>query len=204
MPFFNKNYTLETALEKIENAKALLANAEQKKLIKFLDLLQQRIDDFDNELKKTRDIDKRARIIEQYNQFAKTLYHCIYRPRLTYCYITNYLNFSYYPVGIEDEFKINPIRYGVSLSGTLLGAALILASFVAFAFNPLIGAILLPIGITMLTPACISLFTSDTPDTSVIKSEEKIIFQMGAQLKDPSVSLDDLQENSESIYRPTL
>lgn len=163
-------------------------------------MLQLRINDFEKALKENQDPFEREQVIQQYNRFAKTLHLCLSRPGFTTFYAMNYFKFRYHPVGINDAITPEPIRHNISLAATILGATLILASFAAFAFNPLIGAILLPIGITLLAPGCISLFIPDPPDTSTKKLEENIIFQTGAKLIEPSLTFDETHKNEGHMY----
>ncbi|KTC93961.1 hypothetical protein [Legionella cincinnatiensis] len=201
MPFFQKN-SHTTAVEKINAAKNLLA---QKQLTEeqtefFFEMLNARINDFETALKKNLESYEREQIIDQYNRFAKALFHCLSKPESTLFYTNNYHNFKYYPVGINDVIKKDPINQNISIATAVLGAALILASLAAFAFNPLIGAILLPIGITLLAPACLYLLTPESLDTTSKKLEEKIIFQTGAKLIKPSLNFDEMQELDTSEY----
>ncbi|CBJ12073.1 hypothetical protein LLO_1697 [Legionella longbeachae NSW150] len=201
MPFFQKN-SHATAVEKINAAKKLLV---QKQLAEeqtdfFLDMLNARINDFETALKEKHEFYEREQIIEQYNRFAKTLFKCLSKPESTLFYTDNYHNSKYHPVGINDVIKKEPIKNNISIATAFLGAALILASLPAFAFNPLIGAILLPIGITLLAPACLYLLTPELLDTTSKKLEEKIIFQTGAKLIDPSVKFDEMQDIDTSVY----
>ncbi|AWN74355.1 hypothetical protein LEAN103870_02720 [Legionella anisa] len=193
MPFFSKKYTHKSALDKIKEAKNLLAHIEQEKKFAFFEMLQLRIDEFELALKGDVDSSETQSILEQYNQFAKTVHLCLSHPKLTGFYISSYHNQKYYPVGISEVIE-EPVRHKISLAATILGAALILTSLIAFPFNPLISAILLPIGISLLAPAVASLLTPDPFNTAPKKLEEKMLFQAGAKLIDPSLSFDEPQE----------
>lgn len=201
MPFFQKN-TYTTAVEKINAAKNLLM---QKQLTEeqtefFFDMLNARINDFETALKEKQESYEREQIIEQYNRFAKTLFHCLSKPQSTLFYTNNYHNQKYHPVGINEVIKKEPIKQNISIATAVLGAALILASLASFAFNPLIGAILLPLGIMLLAPACLYLLTPEPLDTTPKKLEEKIIFQTGSNLINPSVKFEEMQELDVSVY----
>ncbi|KTD11021.1 23, 7 kDa protein [Legionella gratiana] len=206
MPFFNQNNSHKSAVEKINEAKSLLVKKQiaEEQTTFFLEMLNDRIDDFETALKEKHDPYEREQIIEQYNRFAKALFHCLSKPEFTPFYINNYHNLNYYPVGIDEKVKKDSLRHNISIAGTVLGAALILASFAAFAFNPLIGAILLPIGITLLAPACFSLVTPEPLDLTSKKFEEKIIFQTGAKLIKPSLNFDELHELDAPIYAKVM
>ncbi|KTD63131.1 23, 7 kDa protein [Legionella santicrucis] len=196
MPFFQKN-SHKTAVEKINAAKNLLVQKQltEKQTEFFFEMLNARINDFETALKEKQESSEREQIIEQYNRFAKALFHCLSKPESTLFYTKNYHDFKYYhPVGVKDVIKKDPIKQNISITTAILGAALILASLVAFAFNPLIGAILLPIGITLLAPACLYLLTPESLDTTSKKLEEKIIFQTGAKLIKSSINFDEMQE----------
>lgn len=193
MSFFPKKYTHKSVSDKIEEAKKLLTHIEKEKKFVFLEILQLRIDDFELALKENTDSGEQQRILEQYNRFAQTLHLCLSHPTLADTYISSYHKQKYYPVGISEVIK-EPIRYKISLAAATLGAALILASCIAFPFNPLIGVILLPIGISLLAPAVASLLTPDPFNTAPKKLEEKILFQTGAKLIDPFLFFDETQE----------
>jgi hypothetical protein len=197
MHFFTQNYTRETARKKIELTKQLLMKIDDEDKAIFLEMLQQRINEFETALQENQDPAEEDQIIQQYNRFTKTVHLCISRPKTASFYIGTYQNFRYYPVGINDTPTPDLIRRPISLTGAIFGAALILASCVAFAFNPLIGAILLPIGIAILALSCASLFLPDSPDTSSKKTEEKIIFETGAKLIDPLLTFDEMPEYDE-------
>lgn len=201
MPFFQKN-SYATAVEKINAAKNLLVQKqlEEEQTEFFFDMLNARINDFETALKEKHESYERDQIIEQYNRFAKALFHCLSKPESTLFYTNNYHNQKYHPVGINDVIKKDPIKQNIAIATAILGAALILASLAAFAFNPLIGAILLPVGITLLAPACLYLLTPELLDTTSKKLEEKIILQTGANLINPSVKIDEMQEFDTSMY----
>lgn len=192
MPLFQEKYTHKSALDKIKEAKNLLTHIEQEKKFVFFAMLQIRIDEFELALKDDINLSEKQQLLEQYNQFAKTVYLCLSRPSLTGFYISIYHNQKYYPVGVSEVIE-EPFRYKISLTAAILGSALILGAFAAFAFNPLIGAILLPIGIALLAPAVASLLTPDPFNTVPKKLEEKMLFQTGAKLIDPSLSFDEAQ-----------
>ncbi|MCE0723822.1 MULTISPECIES: hypothetical protein [Legionella] len=199
MPFFPKKYTHKSVLNKIQEAKDLLADIGKEKKSFFLEMLRLRIEDFELALKENSDLGEQQLILEQYNRFAQTLYSCLSHPNHTVFYISSYHNQKYYPVGISEVIE-EPVRHKISLAGAILGAALILASFAAFAFNPLIGAILLPIGIALLVPAVASLLTPDPFNTEPKKFEENILFQTGAKLIDPSLSFNETQEHTGQLH----
>ncbi len=193
MAFFTKKHTYESVLQTIEAAKKLLKDVEQEKKLAFFDLLELRIQDFEEALKKNPEPYEKQRIISQYYDFAKTVLSCLSKPQLTKCYTENYHHIKdYYSVGITDVVK-EPVRHNISLAATILGAVVILASLAAFTVNPLISAVLLPIGITLLAPGVVSLLTPDPLDISAKQLEERMIFQAGAQLIDPSLSFDEAQ-----------
>jgi hypothetical protein len=204
MYFFIHHYTPETARKKIDLAKQLLVHIDNENKNIFLEMLQQRIDEFETAMEKNQDPGETDQIIQQYNRFAKTLHQCISRPQAASYYIGSYQNFKYYPVGIDDTPTPDPVRRAISLTGAILGATLILASCIAFAFNPLIGAILLPIGIILLATSCASLFFPDSPDTSAKKLEEELIFQSGVKLLDPALTFDEMPEYDDQIQAKML
>lgn len=49
----------------------------------FFDMLNARINDFETALKEKQESYEREQIIEQYNRFAKTLFHCLSKPQST-------------------------------------------------------------------------------------------------------------------------
>jgi hypothetical protein len=200
--FFNKKYTYASAKKLITEAKELLGNIKEKEKLEFLEMLQLRVDDFESVLQEEHSADEKEIIIEQYNRFAKTLHSCLSRPEYTFIYTLSYHNYKYYPIGVEAQPE--PIRHNISLAAIILGLALILASLAAFAFNPTIGAILLPIGITLLIPGSFSFMTPGIPDCSAKKMEEKIIFETGAKLMKPSVIFEDTQLDNELAYTNTM
>ncbi|WP_242601866.1 hypothetical protein [Legionella wadsworthii] len=164
----------------------------------FLQMLQLRRADFDKALEINKSLAEKERILAQYHRFAHTVHSCLSRPSQLAFYIDLYHKQQYYPVGITEVIE-EPVRHKLSLAASILGAAIILASLVSFPFNPLIGAILLPIGITLLAPAIASIMTPDPLNTLPKKEEEKAIFQLGAQLMDPSLFFDETQNNERQI-----
>ncbi|WP_131794611.1 hypothetical protein [Fluoribacter gormanii] len=193
LPFKKKKYTLESVSDEITEAKRLLRsnNKEDKENKTFLELLELRTQDFEKALEQNPDPYERQKILEQYHRFAKTLSSCLSQPQNTSFYIASYHNNkNYYPVGVTKVIE-EPIRHNISLAATITGAALILASIAVIWINPLITAILLPIGITMLAPGGASLLIPSPLDTSEVKQEEKMIFQLGATINKPELSFDE-------------
>lgn len=187
----SKNQELwKTAAQRIEQAKSLLNDIAQESKAHFLFLLAQRIADFSTALDK-KDLSKieREEIIKQFNQFANHLYSCLLHPQNTTSVLTHYHSMQrYYYVGIDKPQTHESGTYYAALSGTILGAVLILASLIAFALNPLIATVLLPIGITLLAPCSFALSAGDPIDCTEKKQEEVELFQIGAQLRDPSLN----------------
>lgn len=181
--------TLQTAEQKIEQAKSLLNDIAQERKAHFLFLLSQRVTDFSTALDK-KDLSKieREEILKQFNQFANHLYSCLLHPQNTTSVLAHYHNAQrYYYVGINKPQTHESGTHYAALSGTILGAALILASFIAFVFNPIIATVLLPIGITLLAPSTFALVAGEPIDCTEKKQEEKELFQMGAVLREPTL-----------------
>ncbi|CAM2837983.1 Integral membrane protein (PIN domain superfamily) [Legionella steigerwaltii] len=188
--FFPKKYTHESVLVEIKRVKDFLKDKEETDKSAFFILLQYRIEDFERALKETPDPYEKQRIIDQYHRFAKTVLSCLSKPKDTDSYISTYFDAkNYYPVGVTEVIQ-EPIRHNISLAATILGAALILASIAAIWINPLITAILLPIGITILAPGGTSLLISSPLDPSAKQTEEKQIFEAGARVIDPKFDAD--------------
>ncbi|WP_454780808.1 lpg1689 family Dot/Icm T4SS effector [Legionella sp. WA2022007384] len=185
-------YTYESISDEIKNALKLLVNQDDQYKA-FLEMLELRKEDFNKALKQTTDPYEIKRILEQYHRFAKTLSSCLSTPHNAAYIIDSYhKNKNYYPVGATKVIE-EPFRHNISLAATILGSALILASIAAIWINPLITAILLPIGITMLAPGGASLLIPGPIDTSEIKSLEKLVFQAGVQVNNPQLSFDETQ-----------
>lgn len=198
MALFPQKPTLESILEIILKAKKLLNRIDEEEKSLFLQMLEHRKTDFDKALETNKSLGEKEQILAQYHRFAQTVHLCLSRPSHLALYIDLYHNRTYYPVGITEVIE-EPVRHKLSLAASILGAAIILASLVSFPFNPLIGAILLPIGITLLAPAVASLMTPDPLNTLPKKEEEKAIFQLGAQLMDPSLFFDEAPNNERQI-----
>ncbi|WP_454783770.1 lpg1689 family Dot/Icm T4SS effector [Legionella sp. WA2024007413] len=187
--FYKPKYTHESVSDMINKALKLLIEENNKNA--FLDLLALRRQEFETALKQNPDPFETQRILAQYYVFAKTLSKCISDSPKTSTYVDSYLNHkNYYPVGVTKVIE-EPFRHNISLAATILGAALILASFAALFFNPLITAILLPIGISLLAPGVASLLTPGPLDTSEVKGLEKLIFEAAAKVNNPELDFDD-------------
>lgn len=194
MTFFSKKHSHDSILKIIQDAKKLLLPVQEDKSA-FMELLTLRLKEFEDALEQNSDPYEEQRILEQYHRFVKALYSCLHQPKQKDMYINSYQNIrTYYPVGITDIIQ-EPIRHKVSLAATVIGIGFILASIAIFPFNPLISAILFPIGLTFLIPGAISLLTPGSLDIPAKQNEEKIIFQMGAKLIEDSKSFDETYEN---------
>lgn len=205
MPLFANNVTRQTVEKQIEQSKALLNDVTAQNKEFFLFLLDQRIEDFTRILEdKTQSDLEKEQVLMQYNRFAKTLLNCFKRPNYSSLYLSVYHNQMYYPVGITNESKPEPLTYYGSRIGTLFGAGLILAALAAFAFNPLIGLILLPMGITLLAPSLYLSWAPNLLDSTEKKIEEQIIFAEGLKLLAPEVVVDEIDEAQNSLYAPMI
>ncbi|WP_058535233.1 lpg1689 family Dot/Icm T4SS effector [Legionella saoudiensis] len=192
---FNHIPTRKQVELKISEAKQLLIkNSIDDNEVFFL-MLDQRISDFTTALdSKSLSQSDKTDVLLQYNRFAKTLYNCFNHPTKAQAHIESYFKQIYYPVGVDQYYEPGPVKYYGSIAGTTLGAALILASMAAFAFSPLTAAVLLPIGITILTPSLFALCVPEMLDPTQKKIEERLIFDTGVSIlqNQPNVENDPL------------
>jgi len=193
--FFSKKSILESAEEKITTAKNLLESIDEEKKSVLITLIDDRIQEFKDALSDDNaTCYEKNKIKKQYYKFANTLYHCVHKPELASCHIIQYFDFNYYPVGIKDIEKTEPINRNLSFTAAGLGVALVISSIPTFMFNPLIGIVLLSVGITLLLPTFFSLIIPDSLDTRAKKTEEKGLFEMAVQLKKPTIKREQDQE----------
>ncbi|KTD51075.1 hypothetical protein [Legionella quateirensis] len=201
---FSHVLTKQEVDDKISRAINLLKNIPSKEKVLFLSELKSRLSDFETELLSEQfTIYEKEHVLIQYNRFAKTLLHCLKSPENTSASIIYYHRFKYYPVGIEDTMKPNPLLQNSAITTMGIGVALLAATIPAFIFNPAIGAIFLSMAITLLFPSCFYLMTPESPDTTRKKAEEKTIFQMAARLMKPDLIFNDvydIPESSSPIY----
>ena len=201
---FSPALTKQEIDDKISRAINLLKNIHSKEKTLFLSELMSRISDFEKELLSEQFTTyEKEQVLIQYNRFAKTLFHCIKSPHNASASITYYHRFKYYPVGIEDTMKPNPLLQNSAIATMGIGVALLAATIPAFIFNPAVGAIFLSMAITLLFPSCFYLMTPESPDTTRKKAEEKTMLQLAAQLMKPDLVFADeydIPESSSPIY----
>ena len=188
----NRTVSKESIENRIISAKNLLNDINNSKKELFFMQLNSRISDFesalmDNQLNSC----EKNQVLAQYDRFAKTLYHCLNRPDGTSSCINYYHGLRYYPVGIHDTLKPNPLVHNLAMSATTIGLALLIGSIPAFVFNPVMGSILLSLSITILFPATFYLCIPESPDTSKKKEQERNLFQTGALLIKPELMFDE-------------
>jgi hypothetical protein len=183
-PLFSHAPTRKQVEQKINDAKQLLLQNTIEDNEDFFLMLDQRISDFTNALAPKSSLSKSDKhdVLLQYHRFAKTLYACLNSPARAHSYINNYFNKIYYPVGVDEYYKPSHAKYYGSRAGTTVGAALILASFAAFTFSPLIATIMLPIGITVLAPSLFALCVPEMLNPTQKKIEEQLIFDTGVSI----------------------
>lgn len=191
---FPSQVTKESLEQKIEQAKSLLANLENKKKRYFLSSLQKRINDFENELLRAINPSEKEQVLAQYSRFAKTLHQCLEHPWGAENSIYYYHKQYYYPVGINDALKPNYLTKNICIASVGLSISLLMGSIPVCAFNPIIGAIMLLIAIPLLFPGGFFLFTPDSPDTVKKKREEIALFQEGAKLIRPDLVFEEESE----------
>ncbi|MDR3501799.1 MAG: hypothetical protein P4L79_04375 [Legionella sp.] len=199
-PLFSHTPTRKQIEQKINDAKQLLAPSAIEDNKAFFLMLDQRISDFTTALDSKNNLSKsdKTQVLLQYHRFAKTLYACLNSPARAQSHINGYFNQVYYPVGVDEYYKPGPVKYYGSIAGTTVGAALVLASFATLAFSPLIAAIMLPIGITILAPSLFALCIPEMLDTTMKKIDEQLIFDTGISvLQKPQDDEDDLQTGRE-------
>lgn len=199
--FFASNITKHHIEKKIEQAKKLLNTIEPTRTHRILSLLQQRVDDFTDELlSNTMSLSEKKLVLEQYHRFAKTMLRCMQNPSYAMDLIHNYHEKFYYPVGIKDTNKPSELVYDLAAAAVTLGISLALGSLAAFIFNPVLGAIMLAVGVTLLLPSGYSQLVPESPDTIKKKEEEKELFLTAAQLIKPCLIIaeaDDIFEEQE-------
>ncbi|MCL9683735.1 hypothetical protein [Legionella maioricensis] len=199
---FPSRVTKESVVQKIEQAKSLLADIEDGKKRYFLSLLQKRINDFESELSShTISPFEKEQVLEQYSRFAKTLHQCLEYPWGAGSSIYYYHRQYYYLVGSHDAAKPNHLTKEICLASVGLCISLVIGSIPVCAFNPVIGAILLLVAIPLLFPSCFFLFIPDAPDSVKKKQEEITLFQEGAKLIRPDLVFEEESDiNTESDF----
>lgn len=181
--FFPSKITRQSVEQKMELVNALLAGIVSPSKDRFLSLVQKRINEFETELSSDHfNEPEKTLIIEQYFRFAKTLHQCLKHPQRTTGSVEYYHRQFYYPVGIRDIEKPNPLANDLALTSTALSLSLLVGCIPAFVFYPVIGTIMLAVAITLLFPSCFILLIPASPDTHKKKEEERLLFQIGAQL----------------------
>ncbi|MFJ1267729.1 hypothetical protein ACD661_04040 [Legionella lytica] len=201
-PLFNRTPTRRQVEQKINDAKQLLSPKSIEDNELFLQMLDQRISDFTHALSPQSELSKSDKndVLLQYYRFAKTLYACLNNPTRAQMYINGYFNQFYYPVGVDEYYQPGPGKYYGSRAGTALGGSLILASLAAFAFSPLIAAIMLPIGITILAPSLFALWVPEMLDPTEKKIEERLIFDTGVSMLQ-SQAINEVDQQNAQHYQ---
>lgn len=158
----------------------------------FLQKLSLRLSEYKNELTQINlaTVEK-DRILIQYHKFSKTLLNCIENPNNAANSIAHYMNGRYYPVGISEYTKPDPLLMDISWGALGVGIALLLSSIPAFVLNPVLGAVMLATATTILLPSIFCLLAPESPDVLKKKDEEKELFIKATQLINPSVVFDD-------------
>lgn len=198
---FHHHKSQESVDEMINHAKKLLINVDIEQKTHFLRLLNLRVIEFQTELNKASlDSYDKELILTQYEKFAKTLLICMEYPVRASSAIYYYHNRIYYPVAIQDKMKPEPIVQKIAITTVSICIALLIGSIPSFIFNPLIGALMVSLAVTLLLPSSFCLLVPDSPDTTKKKAQEKRIFEEGAKLIDPDVILEEFDEN---YYIPT-
>jgi hypothetical protein len=175
----------------IERAKALAGASEQSYKDLFLTQLRARISDFESDLASDKlSQEEKEQVLAQYDRFAKALIHCMTKPQAASSSIKYYFNQYYYPVGILDTQKPEPVLHSLAIGAAITGFTLLFSAIPAFIINPVFGASLMALAISMLLPGCFFLCTPDSPDTSKKKDQEKTLLQRSAQLIDPAITFD--------------
>lgn len=186
---FSSPPTRESIETRLECAMLLVSEIDMRYKEHFMNLLNNRKADFENELQNAPlRTYEHQRILEQYERFAKTLVHCLEKPQRASEYITYYHRQRYYPVGIKDSIKPSPYHQAAALSAAGLGLLLLASSIPTFMFNPIVAIIMLAVGIALLLPSTFALLLPDSPDTSKKKEEEKVLFHSAAKLVSPSLN----------------
>lgn len=198
---FPSSSTPKSAEKNLDSAVSLLKNIEPSRKKYFLELLQNRKNDFENELSKTNITSfERQMIVDQYSRFAKTVLHCIETPENAPGSIDYYFRQRYYNVGITDTIKPNPVTRSIAIGITGIGVALLIGAIPAFFVNPLVSLIMVAVAISILLPSTFALLIPDSPDTAKKKEEEKLLLQEGAKLVKPELTFRPSfdEENSSS------
>lgn len=201
--FFAQPRTTKERIElKIEECKGLLVGMKSLEKENFLSRLRGRIIDFDRELLGSNDQSSEKRwILEQYSRFANTLHLCLHHPQHAERYISHYHMNKYYPVGVHDIAKPNPLWEDLAWTGIIMTLGMLGTSAAAlFLFsNPITAAVILVLACTILFPSCFYLLLPDSPDTDAKKAQEKSLFQMGARLVDDKVVFAEEASNYELL-----
>lgn len=175
-PLFSPTPTRKQVEQKISDAKQLLPQNAMEDDNAFFLMLDQRISDFTLALDSRNNLSKsdKTDVLWQYYRFAKTLHACLNNPAKAQYYTNSYFNQIYFPVGVDEYHTPSPVKYYGSIAGTTVGASLIMASFAALVFSPLISAIMLPIGITILAPSLFALCVPEMLDTTQKKLKSRL------------------------------
>lgn len=197
--FFPYKITKHYIEKKIEQVRNILKNIELTKTHHVLLLLQQRVNDFTHELLSDEmSSSEKELVLEQYHRFAKTLLRCMNNPPNTMDFINHYHEKFYFPVGVNDTSKPSVIAHDLAVAAVTLGISLAVGSLVAFICNPILGAIMLAVGVTLLFPSCYSRLIPESPGTIKKKEEEKELFQAAAQVINPDLIFND--EDTDTIF----
>ncbi|CEG57105.1 lpg1689 family Dot/Icm T4SS effector [Legionella fallonii] len=189
---FSSTVTKPSIEQRIKQAKDLLKSIEPTRTKHFLLLLQQRINDFEGELLSNEiSSSEKESILEQYDRFAQTILRCLQYPSIAMYFISQYHKNFYYPVGVTDANKPSELDYDLAIASMSLGISLLISSIMVFICTPAIGAIMLAVGVILLFPSCYSLLTPNSPDTIKKIEEEKVLFQIGAQIIKPDLVVEE-------------
>lgn len=206
MPFsYSKKITRQSVEDKITLALKFLDEIPEERKKLFIDLVEVRKNDFIAALEgnKIDDEEKeREKVLIQYHRFASTLYNCLQHPRVAHARMPFYFNLkNYHPVGTVVHDGANTTLFYSTFSGSSLGVSLIVGSIAAFAFNLLIGCVLLPLGMTLLATS-IAIYYANNSHTNIdeVQHREKAIFQKGAQLLVPELTFQEQTEVNTGSY----
>lgn len=173
------NRNIQEAKELINALKSISALDKQA----FNDVLDLRLEDFDKALQDEQcDNLEKSQILAQYERFTKALLDCLHSPLTMDRTTKRYQSQKYYPVGITDKEQPNPYIQKISIAALIVGITLLCGAIPAFIFNPLFGVALVAVAITALLPSCFFIALPDSLDTTIKKSQERIIFETGAEL----------------------
>lgn len=189
---FSPQITHSAVDKKINSSKDLLENIEQSRKEEFIRLLQSRVNEFEKELDNPRipRVEKTL-VLEQFERFANILHRCLSHPERANASIRHYLNNRYYPVGVDDIKKPHREYASLAKTGLFLGVSLLIGAIPAFILNPIIGAIMLSVALTILLPSCFYLIIPESPDTSKKKEADRKLLQQGALLLKPDLQFEE-------------